>query len=177
MYKAKLKLGIIILGILTVLLGGYNLKLYRDSKKIKEIVLNMESLKNESVAEKVKLSFYVPVNNSTKLQKVSQDVEYTTKKDEVVRILIEVFNNKALELGTITEPLVLKNVFFSGKDIYLNFEENNAFKKDEKKVLYLLYSITNSIVDLGGVDRVKFLIGGKEEKGVLSQYYTKNTDL
>lgn len=177
MYKSKIKLGIIIFGILTVLLGGYNFKLYRDSKKVEEVVLNMEHLSSESVVEKVKLSFYVPTNDSTKLQKVSQEVEYTTKKDDVVRILIEVFNNKALELGTITEPLVLKNVFFSGKDIYLNFEENNAFKKDEKKVLYLLYSITNSIVDLGGIDRVKFLINGKEDKGVLSQYYSKNTDL
>ena len=48
---------------------------------------------------------------------------------------------------------------------------------DSKKTVYMLYSLTNSLVDLGGIERVKFLLNNKEGTGVFEQYYNKNTDI
>lgn len=91
--------------------------------------------------------------------------------------MVENISTLLLERGIISQNLGFINCFFSGKDLYINLEENAEFKGDSKKIIYILYSLSNSLVDLGGVERVKFLINNKEGTGVFEQYYNKNTDI
>ena len=81
------------------------------------------------------------------------------------------------EKELIKNNLTMINCFFAGGDLYVNLEESSDIQGDSKKTVYILYSLTNSLVDLGGIERVKFLLNNKEGTGVFEQYYNKNTDI
>ncbi len=172
----KLKIITILAIILAVVTGINYFGVKEEGKKVNEIVFN-ETVPSKVEDQKVQLELYVPNKGLTKLETVQVNVKYTQNKSEVVRIVVENISNLLVERGVISKPLGFINCFFSGKDLYINLEENAEFKGDSKKIIYILYSLSNSLIDLGGVERVKFLISDKEGTGVFEQYYNKNTDI
>ncbi|MGL5055620.1 MAG: GerMN domain-containing protein [Fusobacteriaceae bacterium] len=172
----KLKI-ITILSIILAIATGINyFSVKVDGQKVNEIVFD-KTIPAKVEDEKVSLGLYVPNNNLTRLEMIEVNVKYTQNKSEVVKIVVENVSTLLVERGIISKNLGFINCFFSGKDLYINLEENAEFKGDSKKIIYILYSLSNSLVDLGGVERVKFLINNKEGTGVFEQYYNKNTDI
>lgn len=172
----KLKI-ITILSIILAIATGINyFSVKDDGQKVNEIVFS-KTMPSKVEDEKVQLELYVPNKSLTKLEIVEVNVKYTQNKSEVVKTVVENISTLLNERGIISKNLGFINCFFSGKDLYINLEENAEFKGDSKKIIYILYSLSNSLVNLGGVERVKFLINNKEGTGIFEQYYNKNTDI
>lgn len=172
----KLKI-ITILSIILAIVTGINyFSVKEEGQKVNEIVFN-KSMISKVEEEKVQLDLYVPNKSLTKLEIAEVSVKYTKNKSEVVKTVVENISSLLMDRGIISKDLEFINCFFSGKDLYINLKDNAEFKGDSKKIIYILYSLSNSLIDLGGVERVKFLINNKEGTGVFDQYYNKNTDI
>lgn len=163
----------ILLGI-TIFLGVYYNNLEKDSKEIKEIDLKVE--KFEMIEEKnINYFIYLPDEKFTKLEKSEEILQFSSNKNELVKTILEKVLNRLKEKKLVSEDILLKNIFFKNNEIYINL--STWKEKDEKKSLYILYSITNSLSENIGECKVKFLINNEEEKGIFSQYYEKNLNI
>ena len=62
--------------------------------------------------------------------------------------------------------------------LYIDVDANMLeLKVENRKNLLAIYSIVNSVTEIGNIRRIKFLIDGKEEKGSFSKIYTRNTNI
>ncbi|MGL6120879.1 MAG: GerMN domain-containing protein, partial [Fusobacteriaceae bacterium] len=116
-----------------------------------------------------------PSEKFEKLNMSEEEFSYTENKNEITKgivekIVISLQNNKM-----ILDNRQLKNIFLKEDEIYLNF--SNWKEKDEQKNLYIIYAITNSLVDVLGQKKIKILIDGEETKGVFKEYYEKNLNI
>lgn len=161
---------------LFILLGIKSSILERNSKIIKTIPLNSEEIsKNEE--ELFDIQLYLPNEKFNSLTSKIVKIKYRRDRNEIIQ---EVIKNISLEMknnGQLKNDIVLLNIFFSGKDLYLNLRDIEEFHENSNKSLYIIYSITNSLSELGGVERVKFMLDSKEKDGVFKSYYKKNNDL
>ena len=48
---------------------------------------------------------------------------------------------------------------------------------NSRKSLLNIYSIVNSLAELGNINRVKILINGKDGSNNLSKFYNRNTNI
>ncbi|MGL6064280.1 MAG: GerMN domain-containing protein [Fusobacteriaceae bacterium] len=170
---------IIFIGVLLVVmavLGSKSSSLEKSSKIIKTIPLNLEKLEKKD-EELIDLNLYLPNKTFDGLMNKVVKIKYTEDKNEVIQ---EVIKNISLELKNneqLKDELVLLNTFFNEKDLYLNLKETKELNADSKETLYIIYSITNTLVDLGGVERVKIMLNNKKEEGLFKSYYKKTNNL
>lgn len=155
------------------ILGMRYISIENEAKEIKELKLN--SISGEENGNKsIKETIYIPNKNFDKLVKRESEFEYTADREKIVQMVFDkIFAEMKIE-GTIEQVPELLNCYFHGKDLYINVKSNKIFLGNDTKTLYILYAITNSITELGGVSRIKFLIDNQEGKGVLDAYYEKN---
>ncbi len=161
---------------LFILLGIKSSILERNSKIIKTISLNSEEI-NKNEEELFDIQLYLPNEKFNSLTSKIVKIKYRRDRNEIIQ---EVIKNISLEMknnGQLKNDIVLLNIFFSGKDLYLNLRDIEEFHENSNKSLYIIYSITNSLSELGGVERVKFMLDSKEKDGVFKSYYKKNNDL
>lgn len=159
---------------LGVFLGVFHENLKKESEIVKEVDFKIEDFE-KNPEKKMRYSIYFPDEKFTKLEVVEEELKYSENKNETVKILVDKTVLKLQEKKMISEDTKLKNVFFREDEIYLNF--SSWKERDEKKNLYIIYSITNSLCDALGLKKVKFLIDGEEGKGVFREYYEKNLNI
>ncbi|MGL5123081.1 MAG: GerMN domain-containing protein [Fusobacteriaceae bacterium] len=170
---------IIFIGVLLViiaLLGVKSSLMEKKSKTIETIPLRLEKIEKKH-EELVALNLYLPNKTFDALNNKTIEIKYTEDKSEIIKEVIKNISIELKEYELFSDELILLNIFFKEKDLYLNFEEIKELDMNSKETLYILYSITNTLVDLGGVERVKFMLNNKEEEGLFKSYYKKNNDL
>ncbi|MEG0729729.1 MAG: GerMN domain-containing protein, partial [Cetobacterium sp.] len=107
----------------------------------------------------------------------------TMSKDEILQTAIQnVINNLQSKKILKTSEVYKFKVYLEDRDVYLDLSSNIlSHVGDAKEELLVIYSFVNTICNLGGVDRVKFLIDGKSVERVkyinLTKFYEKNMEM
>lgn len=77
-----------------------------------------------------------------------------------------------------TSQIEIGNIFIKGDMLYIDVDANMLeLKVENRKNLLAIYSIVNSVTEIGNIRKIKFLIDGKEETGSFSKIYTRNTNI
>ncbi|MGL5125389.1 MAG: GerMN domain-containing protein [Fusobacteriaceae bacterium] len=170
----KLLLSVSVFLSLGIFLGVFYEKQEQNSKIVKEINFKIEDSEKKS-EEKMKYTIYLPSKKYEKLNMSEEEFNYTENKNEITKEIVEKIIMSLKNNKMILDNIKLKNIFLKENEIYLNF--SNWKERDEEKNLYIIYAITNSLVDALGQKKVKILIDGEESEGVFKEYYEKNLNI
>lgn len=173
MENKKLTIFTIFFIILAVILGNMSRLHDEQVKEIREIKLDVASAPIK-LEKKVAVNLYVPNEKLNNLEKQTMEVIYTENRGEIVDLVVKSLSHQMKKNNLLKEDLIVLNSFFRGKDLYLDLKDNKDLHEDDNKTLYILYSISNTLISLGGIERIKFLLDGQENKGLFDQYYDKN---
>lgn len=125
---------------------------------IEEFVIIETKEKNEK--EQFDIEIYYPSANYQFLEKDILMLDKDLTKEEKI---IEIFNKLKYNAEIIPIGSDIRNIFFEGKKVYLNF--NAQISKNmttPEKELLIIYMIVNSITNLEDIDQIKFLIENRE---------------
>lgn len=134
---------------------------------------------NREEKAKEKVIIYIPGTDNGGLVKKDENIEESqSKRDKsakVVTKVIEVLQNEGfLENKDIT----ILNLYFSGDTAYVDLSpQGKEMDDNSRKNLLNIYSIVNSLTELGNVSKVKILINGKDGSKNLSKFYNRNISI
>lgn len=150
-----------------------------SSKKINIIeITNKEKVVTEE--EKVeKINFYVVSDNVDKLLRKEKEIPLYIKPKDKIRKIVQVSMENLWESKILkTSQIEIGNIFIKGDMLYIDVDANMLeLKVENRKNLLAIYSIVNSVTEIGNIRKIKFLIDGKEETGSFSKIYTRNTNI
>lgn len=155
---------------------------YYQMKKSSEKINIIEIPKKESiVSEDIKqenINFYlVSEENNLKAQEGSISL-YPHMRDKIRKITEICFENLWKSKVLKTEQIEIINIYIKGDMVYLDVDANILeLKTENRKNLLAIYSLVNSITEIGNIRKVKILVDGKEETGSFSKVYTRNTNI
>lgn len=164
---------------IVVISGITYFQMEKSSQKINLVELEKKEnlVVEEGKVEKIK--FYLLSENGDNLVAKEQEIPlYIKTKDKIKRItqvsIENLWNSKVLK----TSQIEIGNIFIKGDIAYIDIDANILeLKPENRKNLLAIYSIVNSITEIGNIRRVKFLVDGKEETGSFSKVYTRNTKI
>ncbi len=173
---SKKRLGALIgIWIIAVICGMTYFNITKD-KSIKTIDANGVNIEEKA---KEKVTIYIPAEDGRALIKKDENIEESqSRRDKSVKVVakvIEVLQNDGfLENKDIT----ILNIYFSEDTAYIDLSSSSKEMDDNsRKNLLNIYSIVNSLTELGNVSRVKILINGKDGSKNLSKFYNRNTSI
>lgn len=173
---SKKWLGVLIgVWLIAVICGMTYFNIIKDKgiKVIDTTGINIE----EKVKEKV--TIYIPATDGKELIKRDGNIEESqSRRDKFVKITaktLEILQNEGfLESKDIT----VLNLYFSGDTVYIDLSSSSKEMDDNsRKNLLNIYSIVNSLTELGNVNRVKILVNGKDGSKNLGKFYNRNTNI
>jgi len=150
-----------------------------SSKKINIIeITNKEKVVTEE-GKVEKINFYVVSDNVDKLLRKEKEIPLYIKPKDKIRKIVQVSMENLWESKILKTPQIeIGNIFIKGDMLYIDVDANMLeLKVENRKNLLAIYSIVNSVTEIGNIRRIKFLIDGKEEKGSFSKIYTRNTNI
>lgn len=150
-----------------------------SSKKINIIeITNKEKVVTEE-GKVEKINFYVVSDNVDKLLRKEKEIPLYIKPKDKIRKIVQVSMENLWESKILkTSQIEIGNIFIKGDMLYIDVDANMLeLKVENRKNLLAIYSIVNSVIEIGNIRRIKFLIDGKEEKGSFSKIYTRNTNI
>lgn len=156
-------------------LSYYSLK--KSSEKINIIEMNKKDIETKD-EEQEKATFYVVSEGKSLIKKEENIPVYHKIKDKIRKVteisLKNLYDNKILS----KDDIEIKNIYIKDDIVYLDInKEILELKSENRRNLLAVYSIVNSITELGKVRKVKFLVDGKEETGIFFNTYTRNTNI
>ncbi|MGL5963420.1 MAG: GerMN domain-containing protein [Fusobacteriaceae bacterium] len=168
--------------ILTLVLAGTtfysgmsHFLLEQESREVREIVIEeKDSSEKMSEVEKIKRIMYVPNKSLSSLKKIEVEFDVEEERDRLVKKIYNEFFSKVKEVKSDFSKPELINIYWSERELYLNIEKSDSLTSESDVTLVILYGITNSISEIGEVNKIKFLIDGKEAGGIFSSYYERN---
>ena len=178
MNKKLIAVVCIILGIVIVS-GVMFFQMRSSSKKINIIeITNKEKVVTEE-GKVEKINFYVVSDNVDKLLRKEKEIPLYIKPKDKIRKIVQVSMENLWESKILkTSQIEIGNIFIKGDMLYIDVDANMLeLKVENRKNLLAIYSIVNSVTEIGNIRRIKFLIDGKEEKGSFSKIYTRNTNI
>lgn len=150
-----------------------------SSKKINIIeITNKEKVVTEE-GKVEKINFYVVSDNVDKLLRKEKEIPLYIKPKDKIRKIVQVSMENLWESKILkTSQIEIGNIFIKGDMLYIDVDANMLeLKVENRKNLLAIYSIVNSVTEIGNIRRIKFLIDGKEETGSFSKIYTRNTNI
>ena len=150
-----------------------------SSKKINIIeITNKEKVVTEE-GKVEKINIYVVSDNVDKLLRKEKEIPLYIKPKDKIRKIVQVSMENLWESKILkTSQIEIGNIFIKGDMLYIDVDANMLeLKVENRKNLLAIYSIVNSVTEIGNIRRIKFLIDGKEEKGSFSKIYTRNTNI
>lgn len=168
----------IILGI-ALISGGVYLQMKKSSEKINIIQLEKKKaiIENEGKTEKIKF-YFLSEDGKTLTNREEEIVLYSKKKDKIREVTEKSFENLWNSKILKTSQIEIGNIFIKEDMVYIDVDANILELKSESRTnLLAIYSIVNSITEISGIRKVKFLVDGKEETGSFSKIYTRNTNI
>ena len=150
-----------------------------SSKKINIIeITNKEKVVTEE-GKVEKINFYVVSDNVDKLLRKEKEIPLYIKPKDKIRKIVQVSMENLWESKILkTSQIEIGNIFIKGEMLYIDVDANMLeLKVENRKNLLAIYSIVNSVTEIGNIRKIKFLIDGKEETGSFSKIYTRNTNI
>ena len=150
-----------------------------SSKKINIIeIINKEKVVTEE-GKVEKINFYVVSDNVDKLLRKEKEIPLYIKPKDKIRKIVQVSMENLWESKILkTSQIEIGNIFIKGDMLYIDVDANMLeLKVENRKNLLAIYSIVNSVTEIGNIRKIKFLIDGKEETGSFSKIYTRNTNI
>lgn len=150
-----------------------------SSKKINIIeITNKEKVVTEE-GKVEKINFYVVSDNVDKLLRKEKEIPLYIKPKDKIRKIVQVSMEDLWESKILkTSQIEIGNIFIKGDMLYIDVDANMLeLKVENRKNLLAIYSIVNSVTEIGNIRKIKFLIDGKEETGSFSKIYTRNTNI
>lgn len=150
-----------------------------SSKKINIIeITNKEKVVTEE-GKVEKINFYVVSDNVDKLLRKEKEIPLYIKPKDKIRKIVQVSMENLWESKILkTSQIEIGNFFIKGDMLYIDVDANMLeLKVENRKNLLAIYSIVNSVTEIGNIRKIKFLIDGKEETGSFSKIYTRNTNI
>ena len=150
-----------------------------SSKKINIIeITNKEKVVTEE-GKVEKINFYVVSDNVDKLLRKEKEIPLYRKPKDKIRKIVQVSMENLWESKILkTSQIEIGNIFIKGDMLYIDVDANMLeLKVENRKNLLAIYSIVNSVTEIGNIRKIKFLIDGKEETGSFSKIYTRNTNI
>ena len=150
-----------------------------SSKKINIIeITNKEKVVTEE-GKVEKINFYVDEDNVDKLLRKEKEIPLYIKPKDKIRKIVQVSMENLWESKILkTSQIEIGNIFIKGDMLYIDVDANMLeLKVENRKNLLAIYSIVNSVTEIGNIRKIKFLIDGKEETGSFSKIYTRNTNI
>ncbi|SHK59682.1 GerMN domain-containing protein [Paramaledivibacter caminithermalis] len=154
--------------------GCYNFKIYSTGKIFNGIepyeisvtyLSNSKYIPSKNTVENgyMYLTLYFPDENYEYLLPVSRKIKYTNKTIRASINNLLLGPNSSLGLSSGSPIPEVPSIWVRKKTAYLNLPRNIG-KYDQGSTIsqFALNSLVNTLTTLGGVDRVKFLKGGKE---------------
>lgn len=163
-----------------VIVSGVMFFQMRSSSKninIIEITNKEKVVTEEGKVEKI--NFYVVSDNVDKLLRKEKEIPLYIKPKDKIRKIVQVSMENLWESKILkTSQIEIGNIFIKGDMLYIDVDANMLeLKVENRKNLLAIYSIVNSVTEIGNIRKIKFLIDGKEEKGSFSKIYTRNTNI
>lgn len=178
MNKKLIAVVCIIWGIVVVS-GVMFFQMRSSSKKINIIeITNKEKVVTEE-GKVEKINFYVVSDNVDKLLRKEKEIPLYIKPKDKIRKIVQVSMENLWESKILkTSQIEIGNIFIKGDMLYIDVDANMLeLKVENRKNLLAIYSIVNSVTEIGNIRKIKFLIDGKEETGSFSKIYTRNTNI
>ena len=150
-----------------------------SSKKINIIeITNKEKVVTEE-GKVEKINFYVVSDNVDKLLRKEKEIPLYIKPKDKIRKIVQVSMENLWESKILkTSQIEIGNIFIKGDMLCIDVDANMLeLKVENRKNLLAIYSIVNSVTEIGNIRKIKFLIDGKEETGSFSKIYTRNTNI
>lgn len=163
-----------------VLISGVTYYQLKKSSEVINVVELKEKQKNtEMGVVKEKINFYIFSENDDKLIKEERTIEvYPRTRDRIRKIAELSFENLWRSKVIGTAQVEIRNIYIKGDMLYLDVDANVLeLKSENRKNLLAIYSIVNSVTEIGNIRKVKILVDGKEETGSFSKVYTRNTNI
>lgn len=176
--KKTFALGTILWGI-AIFLGVTWKNIEGSTNEIKEIPrIQSETEKNPEVLGGI-VYIYVPTKSKTKLEKEELVITDSTTKETIVNEVIKGIINKLEESGAVKKDKYSYTAYLEGRDLYIDIDSRIFTQaKNVKEEMLVVYSFVNTFTNIGGIDRVKFLVDGKSANKInfvnLSGFYEKN---
>lgn len=171
---------IVVLGIIwgLVLCSGFTYYQLKSSSKKIHTINPIE--KNDNLNEKQnfeKVTIYTVTNNN-KLATHQEGIPLSPKLRDKIRSIAKINLKNLQELKVLTsEKVEIDNIYIKGDTVFLDISNISELKTENRKNLLSIYSIVNSITELGNIRKVKILVNGREETGVFANTYTRNTNI
>lgn len=146
-----------------------------DSEVI--VIENTQNAVEES--EKEKVTVYIPNSKLTTLKKMEAEINVAqSTKDRAIKLTEKVIAILRDEKYIKSNDIVLYNVYFNDKTIYLDFSsEIKELDDNTQRSLLNIYSIVNSLTETGKFNRVKIMVNGEDGIKNLSKFYNRNTSI
>lgn len=164
---------------LVVVSGVTYYQLKKSSEVVNVVELEKKQEKVEAGAVEEKINFYVFSENKDKLIKEERTIEvYPRTRDRIRKIAEISFENLWQSKIIGTAQVEIRNIYIKGDMIYIDVDANILeLKAENRRNLLAIYSIVNSVTEIGNIRKVKILVDGKEETGSFSKVYTRNTNI
>lgn len=140
----------------------------RSIKEIKALVKKNIDIKTENV------TFYVPNDALSSLDKVNENIPVSdSNKEKIVKVVNKNIDLLAEKKFLLVRKINLQNAYVSGDTLYLDFSLSiGKLDAENPKNSLIIQSLVNSVTEISGIERVKFIINGNEGKKLLAKYYT-----
>lgn len=173
---------LIVVGVIWSLVLISGVTYYQMKKSSEKINIIEVEKKNNVVTGNTKeesIVLYVFSEEKDKLVKKEEKVLYQFKtRDKIEKIAELVFENLWLNKVLNTAQIEIRNIYIKDDTVYLDVDANILeLKAENRKNLLAIYSLVNSITEIGNIRKVKILVDGKEETGSFSKVYTRNTNI
>ncbi len=173
---SKKRLGALIgIWIIAVICGVTYFNITKD-KSIKTIDANGINIEEKA---KEKITIYIPAEDGKALIKKDENIEESqSRRDKSVKVVAKVIEVLQNEGFLENKDITILNIYFSEDTAYIDLSSSSKEMDDNsRKNLLNIYSIVNSLTELGNVSRVKILINGKDGSKNLSKFYNRNTSI
>lgn len=173
---SKKRLGALIgIWIIAVICGMTYFNITKD-KSIKTIDANGVNIEEKA---KEKVTIYIPAEDGRALIKKDENIEESqSRRDKSVKVVAKVIEVLQNEGFLENKDITILNIYFSEDTAYIDLSSSSKEMDDNsRKNLLNIYSIVNSLTELGNVSRVKILINGKDGSKNLSKFYNRNTSI
>lgn len=174
---------LVVVGIIWGLVVVTGITYFQMKKSSEQInVVELDKKENMVVEEgKVeKATLYILSDKGDKLTKKEEEIPHYIKSKDKIRKIVQLsienlYKNKMIK----TSQIEIGNIFITEDITYIDLEADMLeLKAENRKNLLAIYSIVNSVTEIGNIQKIKFLIDGREEEeGSFSKVYTRNTNI